>query len=576
MRKALLLGVVFALCASAQTMREIPADQKFTVATGGGVDSGSPNPKGWYISVAGVVDTSEGLVATYRRSDSHTAVTTDIMVAYSSDGGRTWDGHHSISHRDVWQDQSVWVAPQLSRLRDGRLVIIADLGHRRSGNDWPMLASWQKPGRGMSNHLFWSHDNGRTWKGSFRIDDVGGEPGYIAELSDGTLLYTRTDSAVSDKLWNPPQPWGDVYYKNTAVLSEDGGWSWKRTAPISDSPFHGDCEVGIVELEPGHLLAVTRIGLNNGGFGQPSRLIHSYDNGETWDWRNAQLAPFYGQRVIVRKLASGSLLATYRHRWGAPASYAVLFDPEEDAGFEPSIYIWDESRTTLDGGAMTIRSGDGREGAVDFSLYPAQAPDSRVEIEAELRVEKSEANATAIGAGVWVHFLPDRVLLGDRPEQGFEIDASEWHRYRIVREDGRVRIWVDGEQKLDAPIGGITTRYVHFGNRDVRGYQENLGVSHWRSLRARVDNREDVSIDWSWTAEDGFPDRFRREREVLLDRSVDSGYSSWTQLPDGDIVILDYTNESLNGSSSPGGPQTFLRAYRTTEQFLRGGKLSSQ
>src|SRR5690606_39070779 len=107
---------------------------------------------------AGVAATAEGLVAVYRRSDSHTAVTTDIMVAYSADGGRTWDGHHSISHLDVWADQAVWVAPQLSSLRDGRLVIIVDKGRRRSGNDWPMLASWQKPNRGMSNHLFWSHD----------------------------------------------------------------------------------------------------------------------------------------------------------------------------------------------------------------------------------------------------------------------------------------------------------------------------------------------------------------------------------------------------------------------------------
>lgn len=564
---------LFAVSLAAQGPREIPADHKFTVASDiYPADSGSPNPKGWYHSVAGVVSTPEGLVATYRRSDSHTAVTTDIMVAYSADGGRTWDGHHSISHRDVWQDQSVWIAPQLSRLKDGRLVIIVDAGHRRSGNDWPMLASWQKPNRGMSNHLFWSHDNGRTWKGPFQIDDVGGEPGYIVELDDGTLVYTRTDSAVTDGLWNPPQPWGNIYYKNTAVLSDDGGWLWQRTAPISDDPYQGDCEVGIVELEPGHLLAVTRIGFNNGGYGQPSRLIHSYDNGQTWDSANARLAPFYGQRVIVKKLASGKLLATYRHRWGARGSYAVVFDPEEDAGFQPSIYVWDESRVELGDEALTLRSGKGPEQAVDYSLYPAQAPDSRVEFEAELRVEESDLNGTAIAAGVWVHIQPDRVLLGDRPDVGFAIDASQWRKYRIVRAEGRVRIFVDGEEKLSEPVAGLETRYVHFGNRTDRGYRSNAAVSHWRSIRARVDNTDDYSIDWHWATNDGFPDQFRRNREVLLDRSSDSGYSAWTQLPDGQVVILDYTNESLAGASSPEGPQTFLRAYRTTEAFLTGDR----
>ena len=550
-------------------MREIPPEAKLTVADQRHADAPSPNPKGWYHSVAGVVATSEGLVAVYRRSDSHTAVSTDIMVAYSADGGRSWDGHRSISHLDVWRDQAVWIAPQLSRLKDGRLVILADRGQRRSGADWPMLSSWQKPERGMSNHVFWSHDEGRSWRGPFQIDEVGGEPGYIVELSDSTLLYTRTDSATTDKLWAPPQPWGNIYYRSTAVLSDDGGWSWKRTATISDSPLHGDCEVGVVELSPGRLLAATRIGLNNGGYGQPSRLIESRDGGRTWLADQARLAPFYGQRVILGKLASGRLLATYRHRWGAPGTYALVFDADEELPFQPSIYVWDESRVELGGEALTIRSGDGPAEAVDFSLYPAQAPDSRVEMELELRVERSERNGTTVSAGAWVHFLPDRVLLGDRPDSGFELDTTVWRQYRIVREKGRIQIDVDGERKLDESTEGLETRYVHFGNRTGR-YLENRSVSHWRRIRARVENTADYSIDWSWDPSKGYPDQFRRDRETLLDRSSDSGYSAWTQLPDGEIIILDYTNESLQSASSPEGPMTWLRLYRTTEKWLLG------
>ena len=273
-----------------------------------------------------------------------------------------------------------------------------------------------------------------------------------------------------------------------------------RTAVLSDSPYHGDCEVGIVEMEPGHLMAATRIGFGNGQFGQPSRLVHSYDNGRTWkySWKDAELAPFYGQRNIIRKLQSGNLLVTYRNRWGTLGSYAFLFSPEESPGFQPSSFIWDKSRVALDdvleADVMTIRSGEGGKKAVDFSLYPAQAPDSRVEIEAELKVEESDINGCTISAGCWVHFQKDRVFLGDRPEDSFEIDATKWHRYRIVREGGRIAIFVDGREKLDKPTGGIETRLVHFGNRTGR-YVNNSSLSRWRSLAVKVDNKDDYSID---------------------------------------------------------------------------------
>ena len=110
------------------------------------------------------------------------------MVAHSKDGGRKWSDHRSISHRNVWEHGRVWVAPQLSRLSDGRLVIICDEGHRTSGADWPPLTRWQqRPGRGMSNFLFWSSNNGRTWSEPVQIDDVGGEPGYLVDLQNDRM-----------------------------------------------------------------------------------------------------------------------------------------------------------------------------------------------------------------------------------------------------------------------------------------------------------------------------------------------------------------------------------------------------
>jgi hypothetical protein len=565
-------------------MREIPNSQKFLIAN---KKDGSPDPKGWYHHSLGIVDTPEGLVCTYRQTDSHTAVISNIMTCRSNDKGQTWIDHKMISKSDVWNEGGCWVAPQLSRLRDERIVLIADFGKRTTGQNWPMLSDWQKPPRGMSNHLFWSADNGKTWSGPHRIDELGGEPGYIIELSNGTLIYTRTESSTTDSVWNPPQPWGKNYYQNVAVFSDDQGKTWNRTSMISDEPHQGDCEVGLVELAPNNLMAMTRIGLAGGGFMQPSRFIYSRDNGKTWGEQT--LSPIYGQRTIVRKLQSGKLFATYRNSWGTPGSYCVIWDIDEKLPYQPSSFIWDESRTILKNGAMTIASEEGREKGAIFALYPAQAPDTRVEIDVELRVEKAELNGCSISAGCYVRFLPNRIELADRPTDGFAVDATKFHKYRILREKGEIMIFVDGELKLRKPTENLETRFVHFGNRFVPGWTGNLeapkgllnepskprqpllnaSLSEWKSMRVRVENKKDHSIDWKWNVSEGFPDQFRRSRIVRLDRNASfsaghSGYSSWTQMKDGTIVIADYTVGSVPA------PVPFARAYVTTEKELLG------
>lgn len=581
---SLLFPITFMLAAFPQSrMREIPDSQKFII---GNETKGAPSKHGWYYHSLGVVETPAGLVCTYRRTDAHQALISDIWTARSTDGGRTWTNHQLISHSDVWNEGGLWVAPQLSRLRDGRLVILADFGRRSPGQDWPMLSQWQK--RGMSNHLFWSKDNGKTWDGPHKVDDVGGEPGYIIELANGTLVYPRTEARETDQIWNPPMPWGGTYYRNVAVFSDDGGKTWNRTAIISDDPLQGDCEVGLVELAPGKLMAVTRIGLSSGGFAQPSRFIFSDDNGKTWG--RAQLAPIYAQRPIIRKLQSGKLLVSYRNSWGTPGTYAFLFDQNEELSYQPTAFIWDEARTTMKDNAMTIRTDEGRDNGVIFALYPAQAPDSRVEIEAELRIEHTAANGVHLSAGCDVKFETNRISLTDKPGVGFNLDTTQWRKYRIVRADGTITIWVDGEQKLKHATTGIETRLVRFGNRQTGPWFgaldqaeglakivgarpahkfENASLSHWRSVNVKVENKKDHSIDWRWTAKQGFPDQFRRDRIVRVDRNAsfsagNSGYSGWTQMRDGRVVIADYT------VGFPAARIPFARAYVTSEAFLSG------
>jgi hypothetical protein len=556
----------------------VPDSAKVTVSLSAYPGINQINPRGWYHHVANVVLAKDGsLVACYRLADTHTMVTSEIMIARSTDGGRTWQEHRSIAHSDVWVEHAVWIAPQLSVLRSGRLVIICDLGHRTTHNDHPMLTDWQKPNRGMWNYLIWSDDHGKTWSAPQKIDDVGGEPGYILEQSDGTLAFTRTSSKKTDQLENPPAPWNDIYYRNEFVVSRDGGKTWPEHRWLADNPFFGDCEVGLAELAPGRLLAVTRIGLGNGMFAHPSRLIFSDDGGASWP--RAVLAPFYAQRPHVRRLQSGQYLVTYRNSWGTPGNRALVFDPAKDIGFQPNSYVLDEARCELSGDTLTLRTAEGKRAAVEFSLYPAQGSRSRVEIEATLKVDAADANAVAVSAGCWVRFEPHRISLADRPGVGFDFDTREWHTYRIVRADGEIAIFADGVEKLRAKADGIWVRDVRFGNRATNAasndYAKNAGVSHWRAVRARVVNdARDYSLDWQWTPAQGYPDQFRRDRVVVLDNGyrADCGYSSWAQLPDGRIVILDYTNggnlESFTWGGQGKGAAPFIRAYLVSEKEL--------
>ncbi|MXW35300.1 MAG: exo-alpha-sialidase [Caldilineaceae bacterium SB0661_bin_32] len=566
-------------------MRAVPDDRKFVIADQNSypADLVCPNPRGWYHSVANVVATPSGLVTVYRLSDSHSAVSTHIMVAYSSDGGRIWHGHRAISSRNVWEHHSVWVAPQLSRLRDGRLVIICDLGHRTSGDDWPRLAFWQQPPRGMANYLLWSEDDGRTWSRPVQCDGVGGEPGYVVDLSDGTLVYTRTEPVETGVFECPPPPGYNRYHRNTAVFSDDRGKTWNRTSTISDDPFHSDSEVGVVELEPGHLLAVTRVGFANGAFGQPSRLIHSYDYGRTW--QQPQLAPFYGQRTAVHRLRSGKLLVTYRNRWGTFASYALVWDPAEELGFEPASFIWDESRCRLDKGCLTLTTDREPENQVFFSLYPALTSRATVALEAELRLADSSSEGCDLFAGCRVRITPHEICLTESsqeeaafhsttgvPQEGgkprplpahrFPLDTTQWHTYKIVRTEGEIAVYVDGRPCLKAAASISGARLVRFGS--------NLrGVSHWRAVSASVENPDGHSVSWAWRADSGsYPDQFRRDRMVRLDATADSGYSNWDQREDGAVIIADYTNDEFRDANWTSSAQPIIKAYIASEEEL--------
>ncbi len=543
-------------------MRHVSPEQKIDIAR-------SPD---FYQSVASVAQVNGVLVCSFRRSDQHLCTNTDVMVTRSLDGGLTWDEPRSLAHADVHNEGAVYIAPQLSALKDGRLVIIVDRGVRRPDERHVSLFHWQKPDRGMSNWLFWSDDAGEAWTGPVKIDDVGGEPSYIADCGD-ELLFTRIlakprTQRVSKYEYegaNPPY----AYYACDLAASRDGGRTWERKCFLSDDYLYSDAEVGLMPMGGGIIQAHARCCDHATFFGQSSRRWISRDNGVTWG--KPALLPYHGHRICVGRLQSGKALATFRNAYGTTGSYAFLFDPDEPFGYEPNSFIWRGERCRIEDRALVLDTGEGWKDAAEFVLYPAEDTVAEVEAEFELRVEEADAQACTVSAGCYIHFVPGKVFLGDRPDAFVALDTGVWHTYRALRSGGRIRLWVDGELKLDEPLDGIGTRMVRFGNRlekpDFPNFVQNTGRSFWRNFKVRVANRDDHAIDWKWDVSSGFPDQFRRDRLVCLDRCErnhwgDNGYSGWTQLPDGTIVITDYTD------GNPGAERPFIRAYRVREEDL--------
>ncbi|MBL8178582.1 MAG: exo-alpha-sialidase [Bryobacterales bacterium] len=565
-REAILLAAA-PLLDAAPAVREVPPSRRFNIRV----------EEGWYMHSVGLAAFPDGeLLCTYRRSDEHIASESEIWCCRSKDGGRTWTGHTLIS-RTAWDpDQACWVAPQLGQGRDGALYLLTDRGRKKSKFDWPMLSAWQLPDRGMSNHLFISRDRGRTWQGPTQTDNVGGEPGYIVELANGDLVYTRTDSKPTSAIKVPTLPWGPNYYRSTAVFSSDKGKTWNRTSVLADDPLAGDCEVGLCEYSPGKLIAITRIGDGGGRYGQPSRFFFSNDSGRTWS--KPVLSPIYAQRAIVKQLRNGKLGVSFRNNSGTTGTCFFTFDPAEKFTFQPNSTIWDDTRCKLTRQALAVNTAEGRQSAVEFTFFPVEDDDSAVEFQATLQIHHAARNGCNIAAGAWIRFLPHRVELADRPQDGFAIDATARHTYRIVNRNQRLRIEVDGALKLETSNTGVFTRHVRLGNRSggrptssdrkdtrqpLRGTQYVDNAAHFlcHALHVKVENRRDFSIDWRWTPSQGFPDQFYRDRVTRLEKNGsfaagDSGYSSWAQHPDGAIVVADYT------CGNPPASHPFLRAYR--------------
>ena len=202
------------------------------------------------------------LVKCKRRRDQSADKPQEALYTFESkDDGKTWTGPHPFVVEGEWPAEfslpnSVPCTPL--RLRDGTLLVMArcKVTTKTHFQDWV-----------MSNFIFRSTDDGKTWSAPVRADADNAGPGQwfqaafltetgIAETDDNVVLGLSRPQ-MSPFMWQ--------------IQSNDGGQTWE---PVAYAAFPGYC-ISLTSTTNGALIAVTRY---------PYLTAHvSWDGGRNWD-----------------------------------------------------------------------------------------------------------------------------------------------------------------------------------------------------------------------------------------------------------------------------------------------------
>ncbi|MBZ0301267.1 MAG: glycoside hydrolase [Anaerolineae bacterium] len=470
----------------------------------------------------------------YADTDAHWSMKNQVLTLLASDdGGRTWFKHREIDRANLTQGDERLVTPRLSRLNDGRLVVIID--HNDDGH----FHENQPAG----NWLYWSDDDGDTWTKQTDAGIRGFEPDRIMDLPDGTLgvasqMMRSEGQEMSENLW----------------VSADGGKTWALRSVIAYDGYHRFCEGAIVWLHGGKRLAcVLR---ENHSAGIPCFVTFSDDNGYTWS--TPQVCPFALHRPYAKQLADGRVLVTGRNVNGGLGCYAWVGDLEAEAGTHVTGGPRRKYLADLTPDALVIHNR--LEHEARYTLLPPESSFSEVVFEAEVRVEASASVPVAFMSvsrlGQVVSIAPDGVYLQrGRNFLKASVDMTRFRTVRLQHRGGLFQVLVAGQIVLHKSIwreetpaqdfwGGDPSRRTQFGQ------MESSGRSEWRSVRYDLKNPTLADYHWEWSAASGeWPDQYQRDRLILIHPNhpaqqpwPDLGYSSWLQRDDGSVFLVDYTN----------------------------------
>lgn len=486
-----------------------------------------------------IIQLPEGrILLVYSDNDAHLSQETQILtILASDDNGKTWFKLSEVDTADLRRGDERLVTPRISLLKDGRVAVLVD------HDDFGHFHEDQPSG----NWIYWSEDQGKTWSKPQVSGIIGFEPDRIMELPDGRL------AAVTHLMLRRTQQFAVIL-----SCSEDGGKTWHRGATIADDGFHIFCEGALVLLNDGGLACLIR---ENHGVGYPCFVCFSEDMGNTWS--QPQTLPFSFHRPYGKQLPDGRVFVTGRNTNGGIGTYGWCGNLREEAGTYsiggPRLAY--QAKLTKE--ALTITNTPDTE--CRYSLYPIESARSEVVFEAEVKVE-GEAGETvafmsvgglrALKGTAFLEIAPDYIALdGKGVDVKKAVDMTSYRKLTISHKNGLLRILVDGETLINQCVFAEESYNMDFYARFLEkwvmfGQLGEKGKSHWKSVRYRTKNKNQPDYEWNWDASElRWPDEYQQERFLQLHlnnykqhTSCDQGYSSWLELPDSRILVVDYTN----------------------------------
>jgi len=479
------------------------------------------------------------LMLVYSDTDSHWSQETQVLTLLASDDlGRTWFKHRKVAMADLRKGDERLVTPRLSRLNDGRLVVLCD--HDDDGHFHEEQSS--------GNWAWWSNDNGETWSEPQVTGILGFEPDRMMNLPDGHL------AVCSHIMRGETQEFAEIL-----SCSEDGGMTWYERAAIAHDGYHRFCEGALVILNGGEELACVM--RENHSAGIPSFVAFSQDMGTTWS--EPQMLPFAIHRPYAKQLSDGRVLVTGRHVNGGLGTFAWCGDLHAEAGCYQIGGPRRKYAAMLTPESLVIENKPEHE--CRYTLLPPESSKSEVVYEAELKVEGAQDQTVAFmsinkfigGRGPLVLYIaPNRITLS-RQSADFSkpVDMTKPRKITLHHSRGLFRVMVDGKVLLNTCVFREEARIADFHGGDVTkrtqfGQFGNQGRSFWQRLSYSLKNPTLGDVEWSWRAAGGkWPDEYQRQRLIQVHAnhpdqkpSPDHGYSSWVALEDGRIMLVDYTN----------------------------------